>query len=416
MCVCVLLTAIALPQTIHAQDKFFCLVDDDTTIDTSRTNYQSWNGWYHQTRPATIKPTGTYRILNIFVNIYYDQTNSLDPAIGSDSEHWPATTQPGINNPLTKPDYLTDLMDVDYNPGNVQGILTRLLYESSFGSLLLLGDFMVVDIKQSYITPDNPGGDFTLNNLRNKVFSFINENGGLNTIHGHNSLADYDSNGDGNIDMVQFITRNTRSDTIVNFGNLNSGSGNVNMGSYNLKINGQMTEQNSVISNSCAGTGINWVLNPTGIVVHEFSHVLFGSNHFHASGGNHYLGGNTNTWFGFEGGYGLMGGYNSGLVSCNSYERWRMNWTSPIHNPNGYEIQANGLPSDISKNDGPQSFTLRDFVTTGDAVRIKLPYVDEGASNQYIWLENHQIGENNKLDYLQWSLDHNLEPNHEYLK
>ena len=42
---------------------------------------------------------------------------------------------------------------------------------------------------------------------------------------------------------------------------------------------------------------------------------------------------------------------------------------------------------------GEKTFTLRDFVTYGDVIRIKLPYKDsEFASNQYIWLENHQSG------------------------
>ena len=43
-------------------------------------------------------------------------------------------------------------------------------------------------------------------------------------------------------------------------------------------------------------------------------------------------------------------------------------------------------------------------MTYGDAVRIKLPYKDsETSSNQYIWLENHKVGSNNKLDFLQYS-------------
>ena len=101
-----------------------------------------------------------------------------------------------------------------------------------------------------------------------------------------------------------------------------------------------------------------------------------------------------------QGGHGLFG--ESGLVSCNGYERWRMHWKHP--NAPHY-ISAHGhANSDIKKADGNRSFYLRDFVTFGDAIRIQLPYKDSPeASNQYIWLENHQIGRNNKLDFLQFS-------------
>ncbi len=108
-----------------------------------------------------------------------------------------------------------------------------------------------------------------------------------------------------------------------------------------------------------------------------------------------------------QGGYGLMGAANSGLVSCNGYERWRMHWK---HSQSIDFIAARNVDntqsviSDISIEDGNQTFLLRDFVTYGDAVRIKLPYKDSvTSSNQYIWLENHQVGSNGKLDFLQYS-------------
>jgi hypothetical protein len=43
-------------------------------------------------------------------------------------------------------------------------------------------------------------------------------------------------------------------------------------------------------------------------------------------------------------------------------------------------------------------------VTYGDAIRIKLPYKDNvSSSEQYIWLENHQVGHNEKLDFFQYA-------------
>jgi hypothetical protein len=71
-----------------------------------------------------------------------------------------------------------------------------------------------------------------------------------------------------------------------------------------------------------------------------------------------------------------------------------------------YAIAANDLNADLTVADGPKTLYLRDFVTFGDAIRIKLPYVDYGALNQYIWLENHQLHKNNKEDYpAYWTAD-----------
>ena len=109
-----------------------------------------------------------------------------------------------------------------------------------------------------------------------------------------------------------------------------------------------------------------------------------------------------------------MGAAGSGLVGCNGYERWRMHWKHP-QSPD-YITARNAqntsfLSSDITKEDGEHTFLLRDFVTTGDAIRIKLPYKDsEYASNQYIWLENHQVGFNGKLDFLQYSNENSCRP------
>lgn len=131
------------------------------------------------------------------------------------------------------------------------------------------------------------------------------------------------------------------------------------------------------------------------ILVHEFAHGLLGNNSFHTSGGNHYGTYETKTFIGHQGGYGMFGG---GLRSANGYERWRLGWQNPSNLPN--KIAASGINADINqKFTGTQTYYLRDYITYGDAIRIKLPYKDNtAASNQYIWLENHQIGQNQKTD------------------
>ena len=137
--------------------------------------------------------------------------------------------------------------------------------------------------------------------------------------------------------------------------------------------------------------------NPTSIVCHEISHKLFGGNEFHTSGGNHRGSMELMPFLNIQDGYGLMGCANSSLVGCNGYERWRMHWRhpdAPDYITARDSTNSSHLISDISRADGNRTFRLRDFVTYGDAVRIRLPYTDSSAcANQYIWLENHKVGQ-----------------------
>ena len=378
-----------------------------------------------------INPHGQYRVLNLFINIIYDETPWADP-IQNPNSTWPEAFQQGINTAV--PVYLNEFMDTEFYSSGGYGSMTRLYRESSFDRLVLLGDFVVVNVLQSEIPKSNDryfgndAGGFSLPSLVRAAIQKINENGGLKTIYGYNDPREYDRftpagmgrskpmEPNGNLDFIQIMLRNTNSvDTTfirdgktishrLQYGQLRSGQGWGNYKPSEKLRAGDETFGYDLGTIQCVGD-VNISNNPAGIIQHEFSHNLFGGNNFHASGGNHYTGGGTNTFFGAEGGYGLMGSYHSSLVSCNGYERWRMHWTSTAYNPEGHLIQASGEPSDISREDGPMMFILRDFVTTGDAIRILLPYKDEGASNQYLWLENHQVGRNNKLDYLQYSLD-----------
>ena len=150
----------------------------------------------------------------------------------------------------------------------------------------------------------------------------------------------------------------------------------------------------------CVGPSRHLVDNPVAAIYHEFGHTLFGDNRMHSGGGNGWSENTGRTFLPRMGGYGLMGMAGSGMVSANGFDRWWLQWKSPVYNTSDSYIAANNLPSDISRTEGNKNFILRDFITTGDVIRIKLPYVQAGAKNQYIWLENHKIGTNNKLDFL----------------
>jgi hypothetical protein len=353
----------------------------------------SWDGY-------DMSPHAQYRFLNLFVNIIYDQCDDPDTL----NICWPKITDTlyeGINNQAI-PCYLNsvhpDLLDVEFtNTSSVHGSMTKRYYESSFGHLTLLGDYVLVNIRQSSITPLVVADSFGATDIISKCLELINNAGGLSTLFGHESIDDYDSDNDGDIDYFQVCVRNGTE----KFGNRGPGQG-VSWGNSDFPIlmsNGD-TAFTDQVSYQCVGSK-DISKEYTCVIYHEFSHHLFGGNNVHASGGCMWRGdGGGISFLGNQGGYGIMGGGNSGLISCNGYERWRMHWKNDAYNTTNSYIVANNQQSDISKEDGAIAFLLRDFVTTGDAVRIKLPYKDAGGLNQYIWLENHKTETNEKLDFL----------------
>lgn len=362
----------------------------------------SWDGWI-------VKPHGEIRMLNFFVNIIYDVNPEREKPFAK-VNHWNTVLLESLNqNP---PDYLLRLMDTTYNAGKLYGCITRIYGESSFDDLQITGDFVVVNIKESRVLKIGP---FNESNIEKAAINFINEQGGLRTIYGHDDISYYDVNGSGKIGFIQFFFRNITRE----YGGDNEGSGYFSstlLRNENLLINGSYYPFSGIGTAQCVGTH-DVSSNPTGIVQHEISHSFFGPNSFHTSGGNHRRSSEYMPFLPLQGGYGLMGGAGSSLVSCNGYERWRMHWIHESNrNTNDWWIVArdandNPVNADISREDGVQTFILRDFVTYGDAVRIKLPYKDgENSSNQYIWLENHQSGRNNKLDFLQFANENDCRP------
>lgn len=349
---------------------------------------RSEDGW-------RFSPNGTYKILNIWVNIVYDQNPSLAPDMQADAA-WFSPSTTGFN--VAWPSYLDDFCDVSTSvSGFPHGIQTRLYHESSFGNLVLLADHIAVNIPESFIPKTGQG--FTKEILLSKVIQYINMNGGIGGKLKHNSpFHEFDTSGNGKFDFVQVQFRNT----IDTNGQPTAGNGFTPAGSsYGGLLIGNVVKGIDYISSQNIGDK-NISTDYKSIVFHEFSHNLLGGNNFHAGGGNHYGADDFCTFMGTQGGWGLMGGYGSSLVSCNAYERWRLNWRSG-YNTN-HRISASGLDSDIEQSDGAKTFYLRDFVHYGDAIRIKLPYKDAAtSSNQYIWLENHQIGRNGKLDFNQYT-------------
>ncbi len=101
--------------------------------------------------------------------------------------------------------------------------------------------------------------------------------------------------------------------------------------------------------------------------IHEIGHQLYSAPHY--GGCNNVLGEYLMTsklW-------GMMPQISNEIYAgANAWERWYLGWINIKH--------------DLKDKSQNGTYTIRDYYTTGDAIRIKMPYVD----NQYVWLENHQ--------------------------
>lgn len=250
-----------------------CLIE---VANNTRATYKSWEGW-------NTSPTGSYGCLNLFINIIYDQTPYADP-YPYNNGLWNQAVTEGIN--LNLPTFLLDFMDVGLNPA-VNGTFTRKYHESSFGHLIVTGDFVVINIKQSTLTPTNPGGNFTSNELIAKSIELINNSGGLVAVYGSNNSEYFDRNNDGKFDLMQIITRNNVVTSSYNYG----GPYYNWAGNYNGTI---VFQNGSVLTTSiltATRSNANQIAqNPNHLIIHEFAHHLLGSNEFHTSGGHSWGG------------------------------------------------------------------------------------------------------------------------------
>ncbi len=352
-----------------------------------------------------ISPKDTIYSLNMFINIVYDLCDTCDPCTGLTPNWLPGDTSLLNHN---TPVYLANFIDHEFDPANIKGTFTKRYAEASFNNFILLGDFVTVNLPQSRITPVYNGNGFSQTQLVDAAIDLINEKGGLQTLYQHDSIQHYDgfiNSGNrfkpktsgvsnGNIDLLQIFVRNSTQ----HFGRLQAG-GNAGVRIKKLlDLNGiphgfdEKTIQGAIKNADLSKPASQ----PT--EVHELAHHLLGmSNSAHMGGGSPVNVGNLVTLDHNTGGWSLIGSANSSLISCNGFERWRLNWRGPDNQ--SHRIACNTSKSDIRKEDGNKTFYLRDFVSTGDAVRIQLPYVDSGALSQYIWLENHQIHRNSKEDY-----------------
>ena len=315
-------------------------------------------------------PNGTIRILVVFADVEGDP-HSNDYVVG-----WPAGQLPR---------YKDSIVDVVFSNSMVSDI-SRFYQQSSFGTLQVIGDYYPELVKVPYANVNN----YSKYGAK-KVAEYLDNQSGAILTNSVLPLSAFDNwtlnsayrpqtqDTDDSIDVLAIVWRHN------------------SIFSENREKGQTYRHRAWPIKNMA---GLNALMNiccdkVSGCMRHEFAHELLGENEFHSGG----AGAGEGHFISNIGGYSILGSFNKNLYSCNGWDRWRLGWKHPL---NQYYISAR-RPGDMSEVEadfvyGEQleenEFVLRDFVTYGDAIRIKLPYVKSirpDADNQYLWIENHQL-------------------------
>ncbi|MBA3900994.1 MAG: hypothetical protein H0X62_12440, partial [Bacteroidetes bacterium] len=273
--------------------------------------------------------------------------------------------------------------------------ITDLYYESSFGRYKVFGDYFPKVITIPCI--EYKGGD-GVNHVLKKLDEEKSVNGTLLTRYGL-TLKDFDqwtptqpglakvNQPDGKIDILYIIWKNNR---FLNGCHAKGYEGYGLSASKGIEFK-DMKGINTRSSFNAVGSA------PGGynVTLYEYMHGIFGGNHWHSGGGagNH-------TFIAVPANYGLTAQSGRTMNSSSAWDRWMMDYK---HEKKKFLISAidaltteetNTELINIQEHPLGGTFIMRDYVTTGDAIRIKLPFIDydkNGIKNQYLWLENRNM-------------------------
>lgn len=342
----------------------------------------SFNLSYSQTSSRNgywLPNSGTLRILLVFAEVT-DYAWDTDP-----SAAWPAHEMP------VEPG---KYFDHEFTGAeDIQGFMTEYFYQASFGNFIVLGDYVdeLFQIDEATLSGNGeaqvldwlnamPGTDIeTANGYSfNNNFDFVTKP--ATPVRGVPKTVVPDDY----IDMILILWRTNSNISTTD----NSGSVSLSPLATTVKgISGFMDHSRFISYNN----------NAESIMRHEFSHSLYGGNDYHNAGPNH----GNRTFISAMGGYSNMGGFDKVYEGFNAWDRNRMGWkpeTATNYIRALCPTTLTEVNSDLVYNTSfpctGGEFILRDFVTTGDALRIKLPNLkadNPDIRDQWIWIENHQF-------------------------
>lgn len=339
-----------------------------------------------------IPASDTLRALVIFAEV--DFKSGKCP--GNMPENMPGEWGKNFNGKTLLPNIATRFLDPEAPAdGKFKGTITEYYYEASFGNYVILGDYIpeVISVPCSMIKQGDPNV--------NTVFSIMDTLYKDTTIYTQNgySLKDFDhwsmgvqglpklKKPDGYIDLVYVIWRNNRFLSGLNTGD-NSGYGINTIRSVKLK-NTKGTQVITSYNNSGGGDG------GFHITIAEHLHGIFGGNNWHSGGGR-----GVHTFIATPLNYSCTAQLVATMYAVCGWDRWMMNWKNPdkmflisAYDENKKETNTEKYSFETQPDGG--IFYLRDHVSTGDAIQIKLPYLDwqkDGdVKNQYLWIEYRSL-------------------------
>lgn len=337
----------------------------------------SENGWH-------ITPHGTLKVLMLFVEVEYDVNQDDDPD-PSGTEGW---------RPGQLPHYADRVFDHEVL-GVPRGEITRYYDICSLGNFRVLGDYW----NETITVKESAAGRLNLYSIKREVSAYLAQFDSMRTAHGSH-IDDFDrwrgdtglgkprvnsSDEPHSLDHVMMFLRN--------YHGLPPANGSASGGSYPT-VSGYGSDSYSQFNGRRD--------LPAYILRHELNHMLLGGNNFHCCGGGSPA--HTKLFIPGMYGWGLMGAANAALPICNAWDRYRLGWKQPGKSHLIGALNAAGTAErdgdlDVGNPGQEGRYLLRDFATTGDAIRIRLPFIDSTRFQQYLWIENHQGYARNGVEF-----------------
>ncbi len=328
-------------------------------------------------------PKGVLNTMMVFVTFTEDQNNTNAE---NNIYFWPKNSVPN---------YATNVLNLGPNPGSVSSKSNNLTgyYETMSGyngtnGFSVTGKVFHVTISKQFNYDNNKSKLENLENFENTLCQrSINA---LQTQYPNEDWSQYDKrdniNRSGNRGTRTFETDNSAlySDGVIDYFSIHfrllpsdlniyrTGQGAIRRNgrsyfAYMKSILGlpDLTKNNQNFWIDCGHTLFDPFDFPKFFpyFTHEFGHGVFGLAH--------HMGANDVTGFYFNSyyGWGMMADVSKFFNTSNAWENWTYGWSNPqIATPN------------------IQTYSIKDFVTTKDAIKIPIPN-----TSQALWIENHQL-------------------------
>ncbi|MGH1339226.1 MAG: hypothetical protein ACRBFS_24120 [Aureispira sp.] len=322
-------------------------------------------------------PKGTLRVLLVFVT--YKDGSASNPAFNNKEQQvpdWDVYKErglPGFINPKTGacPSYLFNkAADFDTLIDSVANNFSKEFYLMSQGQFKMIGDVFCDSTGLPTVVEIDPTGGASWTQMNAKAvikMQALNPRADWSNFdqrknHPNFSFDNSKEHGPDNIlDYVVFVHRynkNWRQQPKNSMRSwLGSGGGFAATGvPRNLRLNGYRIAE---------GFTMNY---RSGVFIHEVAHELF--NGPHIMGVNNVIG----EYFSLmSAGWGVMAPISI-FSGFNAWERWYAGFIELVADIKSAQDLKEG-----------NSFVLRDYFTTGDAMRVQIPH----SGGQYLWLENH---------------------------